>query len=272
MYWQTSQLEEMPHVRGKETLEWAKYVSLQTQAEDWKGLMPGRKYYLCSVMHGTRFWTEDIIVYGPAMYRFVWNLSGGDMAWGSLTKWYALTGITATGGATSYLTDSSKFTAKEEVGNLIYILDDQGAAGAAPEGDARLIVKNTADIVYVQPDFSAAPVAGDTAEISSRVRVVASADGDVRGQLAGVVVSPDGIADGYGGWIGTQGVFACLVQAGTAIPALEALKAHTGRMTDGNGCAQELTCGFNLHAVQTDIANDIAAVDVDCETMLGATS
>ena len=59
-YWQESKLEEVPGLRGKETLEYARYISLQTQAEDWKGVMPGRKYYHCGVMHGTRFWLEDM--------------------------------------------------------------------------------------------------------------------------------------------------------------------------------------------------------------------
>lgn len=272
MYWQTSQLEEMPGLKAKETLEYARYISMQTQAEDWKGLMPGRKYYHCGIMHGTRFWTEDAIVYGPAMYRFVWNRSGSPLVWGALAKWYALTGITATGGAINYLTDTGKFTAYEEVGNMIYILDAQATGGVAPEGDIRFIVKNTSGRVYVQPDFSTIILAGDTAEISSRVSVIASADGDTRAQLAGIVVSPDGIPDNYGGWIGTQGVFACLVQSGTGITALEAVKAHTGAIADGNGCAQELTIGFALHAMQTDCDNDIVPVDLDLETVLGATS
>jgi hypothetical protein len=211
---------------------------------------------------------NPVLLYGPAVVSLVCNRSGGTLAQGALTKWYTLGSITvdaapvpATNKAT--LTDVGKFVANEEVGNFVYILDAVATGGVAPETETRLIIKNTANILTVQPPFSAVTAIGDTALIFSNSQVIASASGDSRLETAGIVLAPDGIPDNSFGWVCRRGRVGALIQASTAVVALKALIAHTGRLTPSSSSLFGLTVAHALVGASNDMVSDLIPVFFD---------
>lgn len=272
MYYRTAQLEETPILKLDETLEYAKFKSKLAEHGSYQGLMPGREWYVQAVMHGSVGIYKDVLIYGPAYVAFVWNRSGGTLSQGALTKWYTKTSSNITSGTVSSITKASEFNADEEVGNMVYIVDDAGGAGAAPEGEFRFITKNTADVLYVQPDFSAAPAANDDILIRSRCNVVASTAGDTRAETAGVVLAPDGIADNYGGWIVRWGIVGALVKASTTITADKSLIADAGRLTISSTSDNGLSLAYSLVNCGSDIVSDLIPVAFDARSILAVSA
>ena len=262
--WWHSKIEEDPIVPLKDQLEDAAFRSLQTQSHTFQGMKPGRAYYMDGVMHDTRFPIEDCYVYGPCFVAWVCNRSGGTLAQGALTKWYTKTGITATGGSTSTVVcAAATFTADEEVHNMVYCLDNNDAAGAAPEGENRYITKNTATTLTVQPNWSVAVANADTFEIVSRTQIVAAAAGDDKEQVAGLVLRPNGISDNYWGWVLVSGIGPALVKAATAITKGQRLIADAGRLdaAAGGGVNYFEDLGYALCGCSADISSDLIPVN-----------
>lgn len=211
---------------------------------------------------------NPVLIFGPAIVSLVCNRSGGTLAQGASTKWYSLSGITADAAPVpatnkSTLTDVGKFVANEEVGNFVYILDAAATGGVAPETETRLIIKNTANILTVQPPFSAVTSISDTALIFSRSQVIASASGDSRLETAGIVLAPDGVPDNYWFWICRKGIVGALIKTSTAITALKALIADTGRLTISSSSVYGLTVAHSIVACSNDIVSDLIPVDFD---------
>jgi len=93
---------------------------------------------------------------------------------------------TATGGSTTTVIDTGILYAPDDywVGHYVYILEDAGGAGAAPEGEERPVTdydQSTATLT-VDPAFSAAVGAGDTYEVLAvrRGDVTAAINGAIR--------------------------------------------------------------------------------------------
>jgi len=206
---------------------------------------------------------NPVLIFGNAIVALVCNRNSGTLAQGALTKWYALGTITATVGSTTTLTHAGKFVANEEVGNFVYIVADGGAGGAIPEGDCRLIIKNTTDVLTVQPPFSAAVANTDTAEIFSRSMVIASAGGDARADIAGVVLAPDGIPDNYWGWVCMRGIVGALVTDNVTMAINKAVIAGTGRVSVSNSSAFNLTIGYGMTTVHQHIVTDLVPIMID---------
>ncbi len=270
-YRQTAQLEEMPIVSLEETLEFAKWSSLQSVAGSKKGIFPGRQWYMQAVMHDTVHPYKDVYIYGDCIARFVWNRSGGTLAQGALAKFYSLTVTNIDSGSITSFTEAAAFVADEQIGNLAYVLDNADSAGAAPEGQMRFIVKNTVNICYVQPAFSVALAANDDIRIYSNNNVVASAIGDNAGEVSGVVVAPSGIPDNYGGWVVEEGIVAALIKAATAINGDEGLIADTGRLTVGSTSAATLIIAHAMFPASADIVSDLIPVRM-CGSRLAASA
>ena len=270
-YRQTAQLEEKPIVKLDETVEFAKYASLQSEAGSYKGIFPGRLWFIQGTMHGSVGVFKDVYCYSDIVARFVWNRSGGTLAQGALTKFYSLALTNITSGAVGSITDTGAFVADEQVGNLAYILDDAAGGGPAPEGQMRLIVKNTANIIYVQPNFTVAPAANDDVRIISRCNVIAAASGDNAGEVAGVVVAPNGIADNYGGWVVREGIVAALIKAATAVTGDEGLIADAGRLTVGSSSDASLIVAHAVVPCSNDIVSDLIPVEM-CGSRLAASA
>jgi hypothetical protein len=191
---------------------------------------------------------------------------------GALTKNYTLASITASAGSTSTLTHTGKFVADEEIGNYLYLLDDVGAAGAAPEGQVRQIIKNTANVLTVQPAFSVAVASGDTAEIFSYSQVIAAAGGNQRWEVGGVIVAPDGVADNYWGWEVFWGPVSALVKTSTAITKGKMLIADTGRLTISSSSLHDLDIAVALGGCSNDTVVDMVPVFIDCFSALSVSA
>lgn len=211
---------------------------------------------------------NPVLLFGPAVVSLVCNRSGSTYAQGALTKWYTLTGITVDAAPSpttnkATLTDTAKFVADEEVGNFVHILDAAATGGVAPEGECRLIIKNTANILTVQPPFSVATAINDTATIFSSSQTILSAGGDNRADIAGVVLAPDGIPDNYWGWVCRKGRVGALVKATTAIVAGKCLIADIGRLTLSSTSVYGLSMAHAITACSNDIVSDLITVFFD---------
>lgn len=254
---QTAKLEEDPIRRLKETLQDSLFRSLQTQSETYQGMFPGREYYINAVMDDRRGHFEDLIAYGPIWARWVVNRSGSTLSQGALVKWQTSTVTNIDSGAVDSITKAAEWVADEQVGNLLYCLDDDSGVGTAPEGESRFITKNTINQITVQPDFSAAPAINDDFEIISNSAVIASAAGDDRSQVAGVVLSPDDIADNVWGWVGFRGYIGSLIKAATAITKGQRLIADVGRLDAAAAPNAFEDLGFAVVGCSADIVSDL---------------
>jgi hypothetical protein len=209
-----------------------------------------------------------VLLYGPAIVSLVCNRSGSTYAQGAMTKWYTHGSITADAAPVpatnkNTLTDTGEFTANEEVGNFVHILDAVAGGGVAPEGESRLIVKNTANILTVQPAFSAVVNINSTATIFSASQTILSASGDDRTATSGIVLAPDGIPDNYWGWVCRRGRVGALVKATTAIVAGKSLIADTGRLTLSSTSVYGLSMAQAITACSNDIVSDMIVAYFD---------
>jgi hypothetical protein len=202
-------------------------------------------------------------IFGPAIVALVCNRSGSTYARGAMVKWYTKTGLTFTAGTITTATMAATFVANEEVGNFLQILDDAGAAGAAPEGECAQIIKNTTGVLTVQPAFTAAIANGDTGVIFSASQTILSASGDDRTATAGIVLAPDGIPDNYWGWVVRRGRVLALVKASTAISAGKSLIADTGRLTVSSTSVYGLSMAQAIVSCSNDIVSDLIPVYFD---------
>jgi hypothetical protein len=196
---------------------------------------------------------KNVKVDGRAVFRFVWNNSGADIAKGALIQRRAKQNVTdLTSGGTSYATKTANFTADKEFGGLVQVLDDAAAAGAAPEGEYAKIYKNDANTIYFQPDLSAALVVSDDLDIIYHSHVVAGAAGATPADSPMVAVVA--IPNGYMGWACEQAdaVEANVVAAGTAITVGKGLIAGTSLLTNGSSSALSLILAYALFALSTD--------------------
>ncbi len=191
---------------------------------------------------------------------------------GALTKWQQTTITDIDSASISSITKAASFTAGELVNSLLICVDNDGDAGVAPEGEGRFITKNTAAVITVQPDFTALPAANDDFVIRTNNQIIASAVGDTRAEIAGVVVATDGIPDNYWGWVATQGRIGALVKAGTAIATDKTLIAEVGRLDISSTSDNGLSLGYSLADVKADSVSDIIWCYFDARSVLAVTA
>ena len=258
----TAQIEEKPILNLKETLEDALFRSLQTQSITYQGMKPGREWYINAVMHDKVGLYEDIHAYGPCRFRWVCNRSGSPMPLGTLATFYSLTVTNLDSGAIGSVTKAATFEAAEQTHNLVVVADDAGGAGAAPEGEARYIIRNTAATLYVQPDFTVAPAINDDLEIISDCMVVDAQAGDDRSEVAGVVVSPDGIPDNYWGWLAFTGRVRALATVDVITKGTR-LIAGAALINDNAGPNYFEDIGFIPVGGQNDLASGLLLVQLE---------
>ena len=205
---------------------------------------------------------SSVLLYGSAIVSLVCNRDATILAQGECCKWYTAA-VTASAGSLTTFTAAT--TANKQVGNFLYILDNNNSAGAAPESEARLIIKNTATVMTVQPAFSALVEANDTGIIFSRSQVIATASGDDRMVTAGIVLAPDGIAPDYWGFVVRKGLVAAKMDTTTTVTAGRALKAGTRRLAIcGGATLYYLTLAHTFLAQTNDVVSDLLPVDFDC--------
>lgn len=205
---------------------------------------------------GTIAWIVD--AFGARIVKYVKILQSGGMAKGELCAYASdganvrstsISNITS-GTTTSFVTTG--LTADRHNGMISYVLDDAGAAGAAPEGESSIVVKNTATLVTLDSHYpySAALAVNDDIELIATWQAEDSADGDEAYTCMGIVVAKDGISANNYGWVQVEGVTPALSIASTAEgdPIVADAAAIGPFGTDG----QELWIGTALNTLSTD--------------------
>lgn len=132
----------------------------------------------------------------------------------------------ATSGSLTTLVDTGiGFTASEFAGVFgpayVLIVNNDDSAGAAPEGDVRLISANTTDTLTVATDFAAAVAVSDTYVIIRPFAAEDGVEGDVAAETLGVLLGS--IADNSFGWAQYYGF-----HTGISVAATTALTAGLG--------------------------------------------
>jgi len=226
----------------------------------WDQFRPGQ-----IVIGGDRF--------GEKIFKFVRNLSGSAFAQGDLVRRVAivnvanitsgtLTSATLVAGFTlgSVYVTAGKHAQGKHVGMMMYVVDNDDSAGAAPENEVSIIDENTADVAYVDPDypFTVALAANDDLRVlSPGWHAEDSVAGDYAQNVLGVVMGPSGISDGSYGWVQQYGL--CPIVNGTdatTFVANGAVIAGAAKIDiDANGGA-ELAVGFTPFAVTSDTDRD----------------
>lgn len=202
---------------------------------------------------------------GPARVRYGQATQSGGVTRGELTKYKANVSINnITSGSTTTVVTTG-LTANAHDYDILVCFDDDGGAGAAPEGEAVPIIKNTTTTVYIDPDnpFTAAAAANDDFRVVSFSKNIDSAAGDERADLFGIAAAT--IAADSWGWFFCAGICPyALVKASTALTAAKAIIADVARVTVSSSSGHELIIGQVLGklAVASDLANDVCAVEL----------
>ena len=233
------------------------YTTRQGSIEDKPTPKPGEIRVENSII-GTgpyeRVWCE-----GEVECRWCLNRSGGTLAQYSLASRPTKTQLTITDGGLYYFVDTG-LTADELVHGVMNVYDDAGGANAAPEGEGAYIVYNSITRVEFQPDVTVALAVGDVVDVVFPYGLEASAAGDECSEVQGVVVSPDGIADNYWGWVAFKGRI--WVAANGALAVDKAIIARTADVAVSSTSAFNLLIGNAILATQASASNTI--VDLLC--------
>lgn len=175
---------------------------------------------------------ENHPVYGLQEFRYVINRSGGTLAAGSLAAYEGVlnAAVANTGTGTTYATRAANswITDGAIVGAHFFVVDDAGAAGAAPEGEQSILTRVTALRIDFLPALSAALANADTVNWLRPHHVIAAAAAMNRGKVAGVVQGA--LVNNAAGWVQTRGLCpeANMVAAGTAVTEDQYLVAGAG--------------------------------------------
>lgn len=169
---------------------------------------------------------------GERVYKWVRNKSGGTLAIDSVAGWELRSEAAITAGAN---TDPKKIVRSagtwvngELNGFYVRVLDDAGAAGAAPEGESGRVLSNDTTTITLVDALTAPVTTSDTFEILRPWHIIASADAMVAQEVAGVLMVA--LLDGDYGWVQCRGFHPSVncVAAGTTLAAAAAVKAAAG--------------------------------------------
>lgn len=206
---------------------------------------------------GTIAWIIDS--YGPKIVKYVKNISNSTMAVAELVGLDAdganvltttITNITS-GSTTSFVTTG--LTANDQIGKIAFVLDDAGAAGAAPEGEMSFVAANSTTAVTLDRDYplSTALAVNDDIELISTYQVVDAADGDEAWTVSGIVCAQDGILDNAYGWVVQEGMTPAL-HTTNAITEGDPIVAGAAVVDAFGSDGQELYVGIAGATVSTD--------------------
>ncbi len=174
----------------------------------------------------------------------------------------------ATGTSTTSVTLAAAFTADILVDCLIRCKDDTGAAGAAPEGEIARIIRNTADVAYINADdaWTVAPSSGDDFEVILPSRVSAAGAGDEAILVRGVAMATQTIY--YYGWVQFYGwaPHAKVVAAGTTLTGPKGVITGTGGLATVSSTSSRsiLVGSLTTTSIATDQVKRTDLIHVQC--------
>lgn len=196
--------------------------------------------------------------FGFRVFRYSRTQQSGGQSKGELSARVAdVTGtVTAATGElndVTHLADTTNFTADNEVGKLCVITDDNGGAGAAPEGEVTIVTANTTTQLTLDNSypFSAAPAVSDTYTDMALNLHDDSADGDLAIDVTGLVMA-DRTAD-YWGWQQIYGMNPGAIYTTAAVTGRDPVVADAAALLDFGSDAESLWVGYCPVAVGADL-------------------
>jgi hypothetical protein len=172
--------------------------------------------------------------WGEREFRYVQNRSGGTLNKDSLVMYDGPPAgditVTAASDDVHATTAGSFVTNKFSVGDIVYVVDDAGAGGAAPEGETSFITSVTPTVITFSPALSTPLAVGDKVNVLKRFSIIAAAAAGGK-RVAGIPMA--NIADLGFGWVQTRGIYpsADVIAAGTAVAEGARLAAGAALLT-----------------------------------------
>jgi hypothetical protein len=212
--------------------------------------------------------------YGERWFRYLQNATGSPIAADSFTMYdgnFVSPLTIANSTTTKVIRASGSFVADGyKVDDILIVIDDAGAAGAAPEGESSFITGVRALELDISPALSAAPAVNDTVSVIKRASIIASAAGAGK-RSAGIPMAA--IAAGSCGWVQTRGIYpsADVLAAGTAVAEGDRLAAGTAILTVMATVAANANSGVDVNEVAVATALQSLASDTvrrKCVVML----
>lgn len=209
--------------------------------------------------------------FGYRILQYVRNRSGSAFAMGELLSKPANVAVSNQTGTVTTSATTTGLTADDHNGKLAYVLDDTGAAGAAPEGETTIVASNSATIITFERDMplSVALASGDDLTLISNWQAEDAADGDIAVDVLGVVVGRDGFANGNYGWVQKEGFCPGVDTTGAAITAGNPVVADVAQIGAFGTDGQELWVGVALATGSSDQAAAILPVNLRLFTAAG---
>lgn len=223
---------------------------------------PGAERYEDGIRGAGQF--KNVQCHGPCWFRWGVNRSGTAFALGEIARRTADLAVTAdSDGTTTTINDAAAFVADEEVGNLLFILNAASGAGALPEGEWAIVVKNIAGTLTFQPAMSTAVLDTDTA-IVHRLNHLDLLGGAIeRYETFGVTIATT-VPDNYWGWFLAKGIVTAGTLAGEAFAAGEGLIGAAGGLLDSSASDQDdIMLARAISANTGDLVLDLVPVYFD---------
>jgi hypothetical protein len=211
--------------------------------------------------------------YGYRVAKYCRLHQSGGCAIGELQSRPANVSVTdITSGSTTHAV-TTDLTADVHAGKLLYVLDNDDSAGAAPEGETSIIRSNSATRIDVEKDypFSVALAANDDLRIISNWQVEDAADGDPAngdGAAVGVCLGRNGVSDKQYGWWQIEGYVVAKTKA-SAITAYNPVVADAAQIGPFGTDGQELWVGVALAAFTADQTAQRVPVNLKLFTSAG---
>lgn len=231
-----------------------------------------QEVYQTAVGGRVLYWKDGGL--GPVFFKLCQNRSGSAMAHGELVSnpggnpgVASISNIDS--GSTTHATKAAGFTANQNEGAVCWVMDNASSAGAAPENEMALIMRNTADVLTFDdrfPPLTAALEVSDDLEIDYNWQIEDAAQSDTASTVQGVVARKDGIPDTYFGWVQFFGKCRALtVSAAIAIDQpLEAGAARLAAIASGGSQTGAVIVGKSRSTIKADSVSDFALVFIAC--------
>lgn len=209
--------------------------------------------------------------FGYRILRYYQNLSSSVETMGELVSKVANTAINNQTGTVTTSATTTGLTANAHNGRLAYVLDDNGGAGAAPEGETTVVSANTATVITFDPQMplSTALANGDDLVLISNWQGTDSADGDLAHNVLGVVLANGGVATNNYGWVQVEGYCPAVNTDTDALVAGDPVVADAAQIGGFGADGQELWVGVALAAKSADQAPRIAPINLKLFTCAG---